>query len=161
MPRPPALILSFRLFHWLFAAGVVAAATIALALGPRHALFSYHATIGLALAALVILRLLVGVLGAGPARAGPRPPRPARRSPVPVLIILAMPVLLLGLAATGIAMNQGSRGLAPIHKIMSYALVAASLAHILGVIMHAPRTKTSAPPRLPDAGEAASQGIAS
>ena len=38
-----------RFFHWLLAAGFIAAAFIALALGEDSALFPYHAIIGLAI----------------------------------------------------------------------------------------------------------------
>ncbi len=59
-----------RLFHWLFAFGFGIAAMLALGLGEDSRLFPYHAIIGLTLAAMVVMRILWGVIGSRYARFG-------------------------------------------------------------------------------------------
>jgi hypothetical protein len=52
-----------RVFHWLLTVGFIAAAMIAFLTEGKSRLFPYHAVIGLALALLVVLRVIWGFIG--------------------------------------------------------------------------------------------------
>lgn len=143
-----------RLFHALFAAGVAAAAVISLILGEHSVLFPYHAIIGLATALLVCLRLLWGIIGSRYARFSSFAFGPAavaqyakgvlfgggRRyvghNPGSAYAIFTMLALMLGLAATGIVMGQGSESVKELHEILAFVMVGVAAAHVLGVIFH-------------------------
>lgn len=143
-----------RLFHWLFAAGFLAAAFIALVIGEHGALFPYHAIIGLTLAVMVLLRIVWGVVGSryarfrsfivGPAKvlaytagiATGRGERHIGHNPGSAYAILTMLVLMLALAATGLTMAQGNESAEEIHEFLAYAMLAVIAAHVLGVVIH-------------------------
>lgn len=108
--------LPVRVFHWLFAGGFIAAATIALLLGDDSPLFPYHAIIGLVLVFLVLLRVIWGFIGSRYARFSAQPYNPralatyvgsaligrAKRyvgaNPGSAYAALAMMLLVIGLA---------------------------------------------------------------
>ena len=52
-----------RILHWLLTAGFMAAGLIAFLTDKESSLFPYHAVIGLALALLVVLRVIWGFVG--------------------------------------------------------------------------------------------------
>jgi cytochrome b len=149
--------LPVRLFHWLFAAGFVVAAVIALVLGEHNPLFPYHSIIGLVLGAMVVLRILWGVVGSRWARFGSftfGPGEVARyitgallgggkryigHNPGSAYAIFAMLALMLGLTVTGIMMARGNEGPKELHELMAYAMAAVAAVHILGVVLHTVR----------------------
>lgn len=151
--------LPVRLFHWLFAAGFVAAAGISLILGEHSPLFPYHAIIGLVLGAMVALRIEWGIAGPRWARFGSfvfGPGEIARytigamvgggggkryigHNPGSAVAIFAMLALTLGLTVTGIMMARGNEGSKELHELMAYAMCAVVGVHILGVVLHTVR----------------------
>jgi cytochrome b len=145
-----------RLFHWLLTIGFIAAAMIAFLAGDKSPLFPYHALLGLALTLMVLLRLVWGLVGTRYARFGsfffgPRAvvvylkeilfsgstsPRHLGHNPGSAYAIFAMLALVLGISATGILLALGKRGVKDVHEVMSYALIAVAVAHVLGVVLH-------------------------
>lgn len=149
--------LPVRLFHWLFAGGFVAAATIALLLGDDSPLFPYHAIIGLVLVVLVVFRLIWGFIGSRYARFSAQPYNPrslatyvgsaiigrARRyvgaNPGSAYAALAMMLLVIGLAITGIMLGKGNESVKDLHEIFAYVMLAVVGAHLVGIIVHSIR----------------------
>ena len=151
--------LPVRLFHWLFAAGFVAASVISLILGEHSPLFPYHAIIGLVLGAMVALRIVWGIAGPRWARfgsfvfgpgeiarytigamvGGGRGKRYIGHNPGSAVAIFAMLALILGLTVTGIMMARGNEGPKELHELMAYAMCAVVGVHILGVVLHTVR----------------------
>lgn len=143
-----------RLFHWLFAAGLTAAAFIALFLDDDAPLFPYHAIIGLALTLLVGLRIAWGIVGSRYARfssfafspaAVPRYLKGAlfggsRRyvghNPGSAYATFAMLALMIGLAVTGIRMGLGNESVEEVHEVFAYVMLGIVAAHLLGVVLH-------------------------
>lgn len=143
-----------RLFHWLFAAGFTAAATIALVADDDSRVFPYHAVIGLAIALMVCLRILWGTAGSKYARFssfgyGPRAlaqylkgalfggaRRYAGHNPGSAYATIAMFVLMLGLAVTGIMLGRGYEGIKDVHEVLAYVMPGVVAAHVLGVVLH-------------------------
>lgn len=143
-----------RLFHTLFAAGFIAAALISLLLGDDSPLFPYHAIIGLALALMVCLRGLWGLVGSryarfsnfafGPAAvvqhvkatlsAGGK--RYIGHNPGSAYAIFAMLALMIGLAATGIMLGRDNEGAKEVHEVLAYAMVGVVIMHLLGLVLH-------------------------
>lgn len=146
-----------RLFHWLLAAGFLAAAAIAFLLDDDHQAYPLHMLIGLGLALLVLFRIAWGVLGTrharfadfvrGPAAvarylrglAGAAPDRHIGHNPASAYAILLMLVGVLGLAATGVAMARGQRQVKELHELLAYAMLAVVAAHVVGVVLHSLR----------------------
>lgn len=153
---PPTLIwdLPTRLFHWLLAAGFIAAAVIAFLLGEHSVLFPYHAIIGLTLGLMVCWRIVWGLVGSRHSRFGSFAFGPravagyfggllSRRgkvfpghNPGSAVAIFIMLTLVLGLAATGFMLGRGNEGVKEIHEVLAYAMVAVVIGHILGVALH-------------------------
>ena len=143
-----------RFFHWLLAAGFIAAAFIALALGEDSALFPYHAIIGLTIALMVCLRIIWGIAGTRYARFGTFIFGPAAvveymkgtligggkryigHNPGSALAIFALLALVLAMAVTGIMMAQGNEGVKELHEILAWVTVGFVVAHVLGVALH-------------------------
>lgn len=143
-----------RLFHWLLTAGFIAAALIAFLAGDKGRLFHYHAIIGLALALMVVLRLIWGLIGTRYARFGsflfgPRAvmvylneaffggsTRHIGHNPGSACAIFAMLALVLGISVTGILLSLGNKIFKEAHEVMSYAMIAVVVAHVLGVVFH-------------------------
>ena len=127
------------LLHHVLALGVVLAIVITLVLGRGSGLFASHQTLGLALAALVVLRLAIGIAGAvrlhrGPPRYGDHLRRAFLPRTVPAWVSFAMFPLILALAATGMLMQRGMYTLAGLHTALAWALTLAAVAHIAGLI---------------------------
>lgn len=152
MPRVMVWDVPVRLFHVLFGVGIVVASAIAL-LGDEDApLYPYHMLIGLTLALMVGLRIVWGFVGTRYARFGSflfspgqvlgyfsallrgSPQRHIGHNPGSAYAILAMFALAIGLAVTGLMMeNEVAKDL---HEIMAYAMVAVVAAHVVGVAVH-------------------------
>jgi cytochrome b len=146
-----------RLFHALFAVGFIAAAVVSLLLGEDSPLFPYHAIIGLAIALMVCLRVVWGLVGSryarfssfafGPAAVGQYMKatllgggqRHVGHNPGSAYAIFAMLALMIGLAATGILMGRGSESAKEIHEVLAYVMVGVVIAHVLGVVLHTVR----------------------
>lgn len=143
-----------RIIHWLMAVGFLSAATIALVLGDESPLFPFHAIIGLALALLVLLRIVWGLLGTRYARFGSLGFGPvalagymkgavlggAKRymghNPGSAYAAIAMLVILAGLAATGFMLGRGNEGVKEVHEALAYAMLAVVGLHLLGIAAH-------------------------
>lgn len=146
-----------RLFHWLLAAGFIAAALITLIGGEHHAFFPYHMVIGLSLGLMVLLRILWGFVGTHYARFSSFLFTPAQvwrytidtlrgRGSVsaghnagPAYGIYVMLGLTLGITVTGVLMSRVDgrvRGIKWMHEWLVYALVGMVIIHILGVTLH-------------------------
>jgi cytochrome b len=143
-----------RLFHWLFAVGVLVAAGISLGLGEHSPAFPYHAIIGLTMGLLVCLRLIWGFAGTRYARLrsfafGPRAVAEYMKStvvgggrrfvghnPGSSVAIFLLFFLILGLSITGIIMGRGNEGGKEVHELLAYGTVAVVVAHVVGVALH-------------------------
>lgn len=157
MPRQLIWDLPTRLFHWLFAFGFLAAAFIALVIGEHGPLFPYHAIIGLVLLAMVILRIVWGLVGTRYARFGSfiygpgkllaysmgvitgKGTRYVSHNPGSAYAIFAMLAIIVGLGVTGVMMSQGNESVEELHELLAYAMLAVVAVHILGVIIHSLR----------------------
>jgi cytochrome b len=146
-----------RLFHWLLAAGFAAAAVIALVLGEDSPLFPYHAILGLTISAMVVLRVVWGLVGTRYARFGSflfgpaavlgyfrgvllgGGPRHAGHNPGSAYAIFAMLALVLAMAVTGFMLGQGNESVKEVHEFLAYALAVVAALHILGVGLHSVR----------------------
>jgi len=143
-----------RMFHWLLAAGFIAAATIALGLGEHSRLFPYHGIVGLVLALMVLLRLVWGVIGTRFARLhsllfSPREVfeylagvwtgsgrQHTGHNPGSAYAILGFLLLILGMAATGALLGLGYDGIEETHELLAYTMIGLAIAHVLGVVVH-------------------------
>lgn len=143
-----------RLFHWLLAAGFIAAAAIALGLGDDSPLFPFHAIIGLLLALIVAWRVAWGFFGSRHARFasflfGPAAvidyakgvlvgggTRHAGHNPGSSLAIFVMLALPAALAFTGVMMSRGGETWKDIHELCAYAMLATTAVHVAGVLAH-------------------------
>jgi len=143
-----------RLFHWLLAAGFLAAAGIAFLLGDDGPLFPWHAILGLVIAGMVVLRVVWGLVGTRHARFasfafGPGAvvgylksaitgggKRFAGHNPGSAWAVLAILVLVLAQAATGLLMSRGNESLKELHELIAYATLVLVGAHLAGVIFH-------------------------
>jgi cytochrome b len=146
-----------RVFHWLLTAGFIAAASLALLNDGKDALFPYHAIIGLALALMVALRIIWGLIGTRYARFAsfafaPRAvttylkeaftgggTRHLGHNPGSAYAIFAMLVLVAGITITGIMLGRGNGSIKDVHEVLAYAMMAAVGVHVLGVIFHTVR----------------------
>ena len=118
-----------RLFHWLMTVGFGLAAVIAFFAGEHSRWFPYHSLIGLTLALMVVLRIAWGVLGSRYARfrsflysprevieyfAGifsGRGKSYIGHNPGSAYAIVAMLLLMLGIAGSGVALGPDTRAL--------------------------------------------------
>jgi cytochrome b len=143
-----------RVFHWLLTAGFIAAALIAFLAEGESKLFPCHAIIGLVLTLMVVLRLIWGLLGTRYARFGsflfgPQAviiylktaffggsTRHIGHNPGSAYAIFAMLALALGISVTGIMLSLGNKAFKEAHEVMSYALIAVAVVHVLGVVFH-------------------------
>jgi len=143
-----------RLFHWLLAAGFVAAAGIALVLGDDSPLFPFHAIIGLSLAFMLAWRLAWGLVGSRHARFasflfGPAAiieyargvlvgggTRHAGHNPGSAVAIFAMLALLAALAFTGVMLGKGGKAWKETHELCASAMTGVAAVHVAGVALH-------------------------
>lgn len=155
MHRVPIWDLPTRLFHWLLAGGFIAAAIISLALGEDGPLFPYHAIIGLAMAFMVLLRIIWGVVGTRYARfgsfifgpgalieylrssiVGGGGKRYTGHNPASAFAIFAILALMLAMAVTGFMMGRGNDGIKDVHEVLAWVTVGVVAVHVLGVALH-------------------------
>lgn len=143
-----------RLFHWLFVAGFVFTAFVALVLGEHSRVFAYHAMVGLALALMVSLRVVWGFVGTRYARFGSFAFGPGAvfayvkgtivgggkryigHNPGSAVAIFAMLGLVIALAVTGVMLGRDVEGVKELHEVLSYVLVGVVGLHMLGVAWH-------------------------
>jgi cytochrome b len=146
--------LPIRLFHWVFAAGFLVAAAIALLGGEDGPYFPYHAIIGLVLLFAICWRVIWGLVGSRYARfdAFPLAPRSLAGylkdvvtgrgqphvglNPASAYVTLAMLALVTGLGVTGVMMGQGNEGVKDVHELLAYAMLAVVGAHLTGIVLH-------------------------
>lgn len=143
-----------RVLHWLLAGCVLAALAIALLANEHSLLFSLHPLLGLTAGAVVLCRLVWGVVGtrharfagwkASPAAAASfvsallrgRPDRAVGHNPLAVYAIAAMLGLTLALAVTGLLIGRGIEAAEEIHEVCAYLLLATVGLHLAGVLVH-------------------------
>ncbi len=176
MPRVMVWDVPVRLFHVLFGAGIVAASAIALLGDDDSPLYPYHMLVGLTLALMVALRIVWGFVGTRYARFGSflftpaevlgylasilrgSPRRHVGHNPGSAYAILAMFALTIGLAVTGLMMeNEVAKDL---HEIMAYVMVAVVAAHLVGVAVHTVVHRENITRSMMDGRKAASDGEA-
>lgn len=143
-----------RLFHWLFSAGLAAAALIAFFSDEHGGLFPYHALIGMTIVAMAALRIAWGFAGSRYARFrsflyGPREvteyfmgvlSRKGKtyvgHNPGSAYAIIGMLVLMFGIAGSGILLGSGNKGAKEIHETLVYLMLLLAGFHVLGVVLH-------------------------
>jgi cytochrome b len=147
-----------RLFHWMFAGFFLA--TFSIANFAEHSrVFPLHMLAGLMLAALVVFRLLWGVVGTRYARFDSFALHPARlaeyfraifggggkkwlgHNPASSWAALLMLGLAAGLAITGLLMASGRdrEVYEDLHELLANAFFALVILHIAGIILHSLR----------------------
>ncbi|HRX84899.1 MAG TPA: cytochrome b/b6 domain-containing protein [Phycisphaerae bacterium] len=159
MERTLVFDLPVRLFHWLFAAGFLAAATIAIALGEHHWLFPYHALIGLVLVLMAAWRVVWGLAGSRYARFRALAFRPRAvidylhaelsgagqehvgHNPASAYAIFAFLILVFGLGTTGVMMGLGYDAVEEVHETLAWTMLAVVGIHLAGVIHYTVRHK--------------------
>jgi len=155
MPRILVYDAPTRIFHWLFAVGLIAAVSIAWIAGEHSAAFGYHAIIGLVLALMVLLRIVWGFVGTrharfralafrlgevveyfrGVIRGGGR--KYVGHNPASGYAALVMLALSLVVVASGLIMvSGGGKVWKEVHEIATYTLIAVAGVHVIGVIVH-------------------------
>jgi cytochrome b len=143
-----------RLFHWLLAAGFLAAAFISLVLGDESPLFPWHAILGLTIGVMLAMRLLWGFVGTKYARFGSFAFGPAAlteyakgalrgggkryvgHNPGSAYAVYAMLALLVGLAVTGFMLGRGNESVKDTHELLAYGMLAVVGLHIAGIAFH-------------------------
>ncbi len=157
-----------RLFHWLFAAAVIAELILGYLAPPN--LLNFHVWIGYAVIALVVFRLIWGFSGSTFARFSAFPPSPAAalghisgrhkaglgHNPLGALMVygllaIAAVIVLTGLATLGAIERQGmfaplfqvaeGRTLRELHGWAAILIIGMIAAHIAGVIFESIREK--------------------
>jgi cytochrome b len=143
-----------RLFHWLLVVGFAAAAFLALVLGEDHALFPFHAILGLVIALIVLFRLIWGFVGSRYARftsfafgpgavigylrdtlRGAGTPH-VGHNPASAWAIFSMLFLVLALAGTGVLLGRDHEWAEELHELLAYAMLGVVAAHLIGVVLH-------------------------
>lgn len=150
--------LPVRVFHLLLGVTFIAAFVLA-NLDDDSPIFSAHMLLGLVLAFMVLLRVVWGLVGTRHARFrdfvfGPkkvvrylidavrgRAAPHAGHNPGASVAIFAMLLAVLGLAVTGIMMGKGDESAEDLHGLFAYALLAAAIIHIVGVLWHSYRQR--------------------
>lgn len=158
--RPRLLVwdLPVRVFHLVLGVAFIAAFVLA-NVDDDSPIFSAHMLLGLVLAFMVLLRVVWGFVGTRHARFrdflyGPRKvvrylvdavrgraERHAGHNPGASVAILAMLVLVLGLALTGVLMARGDKSVEDLHGIFAYLLLATAIIHVVGVLWHSYRQR--------------------
>lgn len=146
--------LPIRVWHWLLTGALIGAAVISLALGEHSSLFPYHSILGLVMGLMVVLRIIWAFVGTRHARLASLAfppgsllsylrgtihggaPRFAGHNPGAAYATIAMLVLILVIAGSGVALAQGVKGVKEIHELSVYALLGVAGLHIVGVIAH-------------------------
>jgi cytochrome b len=142
-----------RVFHWAFSICLTLALIISLAVDHESPLFQYHMLLGLTAGFLLVIRLVIGLVGARYSRfrgllfspvetigylaksLTGRARRYVGHNPGTAAIALLMFGLVAGLVWTGL--NMTTEGSEEIHVLLAYVMLAAVLAHVLGMFLHA------------------------
>jgi cytochrome b len=149
-----------RLFHWLLASSFLSAFAIAVTTDDEGRLFPVHMLLGLVAAFLVALRLVWGVVGSRPSRLSELALGPAdlfayvrdavtggvRRvwsghNPAASWAAVVMFGCVLGLAATGILMSNGSEAAEEVHEVLAWTMAGAVGVHLAGIALHTLRER--------------------
>ena len=146
--------LPVRLFHLLLGLTFLGAFTIANAVDDDSVMYAAHMLLGLVMVFMVVLRIVWGFVGTRHARFadfvfGPRAvlgyfraaltgkaERHAGHNPGSSVAIFGMLALVLAVGVSGILVADGNRGLKDVHGLLSWGLVIAVGAHLLGVLLH-------------------------
>lgn len=149
-----------RLFHWLFSGLFLFSFVIAKTTDDESVVFVYHMLSGLLLGALILWRIVWGVVGSEHARftnfnlnpialkdyflglmSGSKK-RWAGHNPASSWAAITMLALGLGLATTGYLMTTGNKDVfEDIHELMANAFIVIVGLHITGVVFHTIRHK--------------------
>lgn len=142
-----------RLFHWLLAGSFIAAFTIANVMDDDSPTFAVHMLLGAVMGLMVVLRVVWGFVGSRYARFGSFAFGPSDvlaylkgtvsgegkryigHNPGSSVAIWAMLGLTLGLGVSGALMST-NEALEEVHEVLSYALLAVVVTHVVGVIWH-------------------------
>ncbi|MBL0226562.1 MAG: cytochrome b/b6 domain-containing protein [Geobacteraceae bacterium] len=142
-----------RLYHWLLAAGCLAAFGLAYAAPEHSKAFDAHMLLGFLLLPLLVFRILWGFVGTKHARFSSFMYRPGEvaaylretlagktshhvgHNPAAGYAMIAMIVILIGAIASGILI-PGSKLFEEVHETVSGLLLCLIAAHLLGVAVH-------------------------
>lgn len=146
--------LPVRLFHWSLAGGILLAFGIA-QFGDKHgALFPYHAMIGIVLGALLVFRVVWGIVGTRHARFGSflfgpaavaeylkgavtgKAARHVGHNPASSWAIFLMYAGAALVVGSGLIMSVGNEAFEEVHEVAVYTLLAIAGVHVAGVILH-------------------------
>jgi len=151
--------LPVRIFHWLLAGSFLAAWVIAVSFDDESRVFVLHSALGIFIGALVVFRLVWGVIGTRHARFSGFAYRPADlmaylkavlqgparefvgHNPASAYATYAMLVLLAGLIATGLMLGSGAEFVEEIHEVLAHSMLAVVVVHVLGVALHTVRQR--------------------
>lgn len=147
-----------RSFHWLLAAGFVAAFAIATLSDDEGAAFPLHAIIGLVIVFMVTMRVVWGFAGSRWARFSSFELRPsalvrygrgtfglgpvtrhAGHNPASSWFALTAFALLLGLGITGWMSARSNEAAGELHQVLAWAMAILAAVHIAGVLWHTVR----------------------
>lgn len=149
--------LPVRMFHALLAGSFLLAWGIAVTSDDESRRFALHALLGLFIGALVVFRVVWGVIGTRYARFSGFATRPAAlaaylkgilvgperefvgHNPASSYATFAMLVLLAGLIGTGLMLGGGNESIEDLHELFAHAMLAVVGIHVLGVILHSVR----------------------
>jgi len=142
-----------RLYHWLLAAGCLAAFGLAYAAPERSIAFDAHMLLGFLLLPLLVFRILWGVVGTKHVRFSSFLFRPGEvvaylrgmlagkasrhvgHNPAAGYAMIAMIVVLIGAIISGILIPD-SKLFEEVHETVSGLLLFLIAAHLLGVVVH-------------------------
>ena len=144
--------LPIRVFHWVFSISLSMALIIAFFVDDDSSLFPYHMLFGLTAGFLLVIRVVIGLFGARYSRfrglmfppgetiaymmkslmGGAR--RYVGHNPGTAAVALIMFGLAIGLVWTGLTMTSDASE--ELHGVLAYMMVAAIVAHLLGMLLH-------------------------
>jgi cytochrome b len=146
--------LPVRLFHVLFAVAFTVSALLGFFGDDESRIFAAHLIAGLVAALLVFLRLGWGLVGSRTAgldgfrfspselvawlRAAAKGEkvRVVGHNPATSFAAVALAVLVVALAGTGVVMARGGEWVEEAHELLAWAAVLVVAAHIMGAVMH-------------------------
>lgn len=148
-----------RLIHWMLSAGILLAFAIAQFGGEDSKWFDYHAIIGVAIVALMVMRVVWGVVGTRHARFGSFVMSPLRLAGYMASVFKGKPVAYAGhnpatswaapvmyglvvvIVVTGLMLGLGYEVAEEFHALSVYVLLGVIATHVLGVIVHSVQAK--------------------
>lgn len=151
--------LPVRLFHWLLAIVFAATVFILMVLGDESRYFPYHALFGLLATALIVFRIIWGIVGTSHTKFKALLLKPSEvfayfrsvisgkkitypgHNPATSWALIAICIWMLGLATTGILMGMGYESAKEVHEFFSGAMLATTALHIAGIVLHLFRHK--------------------